>query len=34
MNHFLKNRFLKKVAVYEEMKYFFVLIQLLPLLYM
>ena len=26
MNHFFKNRFLKKAAVYEEMKYFFVLI--------
>ena len=26
MNHFFKNRFLKKEAVYEEMKYFFVLI--------
>ena len=26
MNHFLTNRFLTKAAVYEEMKYFFVLI--------
>ena len=26
MNHFFKNRFLKKAAVCEEMKYFFVLI--------
>ena len=26
MNHFFKNRFLKKAAVYKEMKYFFVLI--------
>ena len=26
MNHFFKKRFLKKAAVYEEMKYFFVLI--------
>ena len=26
MNHFFKNRFLKKAAVYEEMKYFFALI--------
>ena len=26
MNQFFKNRFLTKAAVYEEMKYFFVLI--------
>ena len=26
MNHFFKNRFLKKAAVSEEMKYFFILI--------
>ena len=26
MNHFFKNRFLKKAAVYKEMKHFFVLI--------
>ena len=26
MNHFFKNRFLTKAAVYKEMKYFFVLI--------
>ena len=26
MNHFFKNRFLTKAGVYEEMKYFFVLI--------
>ena len=26
INHFFKNRFLKKAEVYEEMKYFFLLI--------